>query len=129
MKITLKGENPGVLIIPESQIDVNEPNLKTHFQGYNIESKFLPGQKKARISVLIRENVEYERIYQIEDDWLSIIWIKIRISRNQSLMLMCGYREWQYIKETGITGSKHPEKQQERLQTILVQVIKCSKLR
>ena len=70
-------------------------------------------QNKARISVLIRDNVEYERVPEIEDDWLSIIWLKIRISRNQSVMLMCGYREWQYIKYTGITGSQHPNEQQQ----------------
>ena len=55
---------------------------------------------------------------QIEDDWISTIWLDIIISRNQHMMLMCGYCELKYLKETGITGSGTSEKQREQLKLI-----------
>ena len=51
LKLTIQKENPGILVLPESQISVNELNLNTNFQGYSIENKFLPGQNRARVSV------------------------------------------------------------------------------
>ena len=90
LKLTIQQKNPGILILPEANISRNEPNLHTHFEGYAIESKFFPGQDRARISVLIKENIEYERISQIEDDWISTLWIKIKISQNQSAGIVSG---------------------------------------
>ena len=109
--------------MPESQISTDEVNLNQHFEGYTVENKFLPGQKRARVSVLVSDNLEYERMHMIEDDWISTIWLKIKISRNQSLMLMCGYREWKYLKETGRQpGSDLPKEQMVRFRNILGQI-------
>ena len=81
-------ENPGILMRPESQIAKNEIDMSFDFKGYQLENKILPGMERTMVILMIQENIEYERIPDIEDDWLSIKWLKVKISRKQSLMVM-----------------------------------------
>ena len=122
LKILIQEENPGVAIIPESQIKRTDTNLEEHFKGYSIEHKFLPGMDRARISILIREDIEYERLTEIEDDWLSNVWLRVKTSRNGYTCIMGGYREWRHPPELNLPFSGDPLEQESRLPKTLVQV-------
>ena len=76
IRIKIPRQKPSILVLPELQIDGNEPSIDIHFEGHRVISKFFPRMKKARISVLIKEGLKFERIKDIEDEWLSTKWLK-----------------------------------------------------
>ena len=125
IKMHIQKENPGLIILSESQITRDEINLQTHFKGYQIEHKFLPGLDRARISMFIKDTIPYERAHDVEDPWISNIWIKIKTSKNGHSMFMGGYREWQHPSETGLINTGHKSKQEERFKIILNQISKA----
>ena len=125
IKIHIQKENPGLIILSESQITRDEINLHTHFKGYQVEHKFLPGLDRARITMFIKDTIPYERVHDIEDPWISNIWLKIKTSKNGHSMFMGGYREWQHPKETGLINTGHKIKQEERFNLILRQISKA----
>ena len=94
IKKLINDENPSVMIMPESQIRMDEPLLQKAFENYNAEHKFRIGHDKTRISMFIKNTIEYERLPDIENPEDSNIWVKIKTGTKTGLVLMGGYREW-----------------------------------
>ena len=122
IKKHIKDYKPDILIIPESQIKDNEKNLDVDFKSYVVENKFMTGLNWSRISILIKENVEYERLHHLENPKISTIWIKVKIGQNKYINIMGGYRQWKLPRIMGEPLSCEKESQISRFKTISEQI-------
>ena len=113
------------MIIPESQIKINEVNLNVHFPNYHVENHIMGGLGYARISILIKNNIEYQRLKAWEDDLISTVWLKVKVGHNKYINVMGGYRQWQLPLELGLGHMGEPEDQYTRLKTIFKQISKA----
>ena len=128
IKMQIQKEDPGIVIITESQITTTDTNLNEHFKNYTIENKFLPGLDRARISILIKNTITYQRVPELEDDWISNIWLRVSVSRNKTALIMGGYREWKHPQEANKPLSGDPLQQEGRLSIILDQIARAKAL-
>ena len=95
IKKLVNDENPSVIVMPESQIKRKESVMRTAFKNYNVEHKFRTGHDQTRISVFIKDSIEYSRLTDIENSEDSMIWLQIKTGPSKFLTFMGGYREWQ----------------------------------
>ena len=79
----------------------------------------------ARISILIKNNIEYQRLKAWEDDLISTVWLKVKVGHNKYINVMGGYRQWQLPLELGLGHMGEPEDQYTRLKTIFKQISKA----
>ena len=64
---TIETNKPSVIIMTDSQIKIDDEDAKKSFKDFNIENKFMTNMDKSRVTVLIRNNVQYSRLTQCED--------------------------------------------------------------
>ena len=88
-----------IAIIGESNMLEIEPGTKDNFKGYTIENKFFKGCPRSRITVLMRENIIYTRLYDLETDNNAGIWLKIKFSKKKYIYMLCVYRQWKLPPE------------------------------
>ena len=128
----LNTNKPNLCVINESNDSPND-SLEDKFEDFAIEQKFLPGYGKGRTLLLIRKNVEYERLHSLELPFISTIWLKIKTDSNKIIYFMGGYRCWTLPKAMFPGGynnsSKSPKIQLERFRLIMQQIESVSKLR
>ena len=63
---TIKDNSPSIASICESNVEKDQPELNhTNFPDFNFESKFMGTLETARLTVLIKNNVDYERVYDL----------------------------------------------------------------
>ena len=76
-----------VCILSEANADTNKVDKieagNNMFSNYNKETKNVNNQVKARIAMIIKKNVPYQRCKDLEDDDLSSIVNKIKETRNK----------------------------------------------
>ena len=116
-------EKPDVLVISEANFESDNKTMHIDFKGYNVESKFLGDSKLARIIVMINSNLTYERLYRYETKDNSMIVLKIRLSTNKFLHMLCIYRQWKLLHTEDVNSNKL-EKQLDRLRSILSVITK-----
>ena len=80
---------PHLLSIQEANYNVESDKF---FKGYKLEYNCLTKScKMARTVVLIRDDIPYERCLQLENEYISSIWIQIYMSKTQSFYVMSAY--------------------------------------
>ena len=83
-----------VAIIGEANLTKGDDKIITDYPEYNVEAKFMDGFDEARIVVLIKKGIRYQRITRLEHEDMSCIWLKVNISRGKNLNIVCIYRQW-----------------------------------
>ena len=83
MVTTIKEYNADVCIVLEANADMTKFNKveawkKNMFSDYNIETKIVDNQHKARIALVVKKNVPYHRCKELGCDDQSSIVIKIK---------------------------------------------------
>ena len=80
---------PDILSIQEANYDLKNP---ISIKGYNIEYKKLcSNDYKARTILLVKDNINYKRMYEYEDDYISSIWLEVLIKKRVSFFVMASY--------------------------------------
>ena len=125
IKITIHNENREIVILPESNLKENENTFEVHFPEFNVESKFIQGLGYARISMLIHKSVTYNRMKEIDDYYISTVWIKVKTGKRNSTIIMGGYRQWTIPSKLNVHNSNHPQNQFQRYTLIQNQIIKA----
>ena len=127
-KITLirdliEKEMPQILNLSESNIDLLKPEEVHPIDGYYFEHKIILYNNKMapkiRNSIGICKKLNYERIFNLESNLNSCIWLKIKPKNTKPFLIMGGYRQWSLPRDLGFNDSKNIKYQIERLQTIL----------
>ena len=93
----IEKEKPDILTISEANIEVDHPSLMNNLSGYNAELKILGNAKQARLLVLVKSGITYERVEKFENDINAMITLKIKTSSRGSLYLVCVYRQWKLL--------------------------------
>ena len=82
-----------IAILGESNFLRHEPNLNIDYPDFVFENKFHPNANKSRITVMIKKNITYTRLYELETLDSSAIWLKVKLSARKYLYLLCLYRQ------------------------------------
>ena len=85
---------PDICVWGEADIAKTQNDLATDYKGYVFESKFMPGIETSRVSVMIKDDITYEKLYDLEDDYANAIWIKVKAAKNKYIYFQCAYRQW-----------------------------------
>ena len=89
---------PHCISLVESNTDIHKPEELNPFEGYNSEHKILKlngvETSKSQTMLLIKENLKYTRLYDLENDLNSLIIIKIELKNCAPVIIISGYRQW-----------------------------------
>ena len=55
--------------------------------------------------MLIRDNISYKRRNDLENTFISSVWIEVSISSKKSILICSYYRQWSLPSELGIEKS------------------------
>ena len=111
-------EKPDILMVSEANMEEDHPCVRNHLKGYNVEIKLLGEMKVARMIVLIKADITYERIREYENNTNAMITLKIKNSARNSIFLVCVYRQWKLL-HTKDDLSNLPINQLKRFELIL----------
>ena len=106
---------------------VSEANIKesykqncNFFPEYNIElNKMSSKYDISRNCTFINNKISYKRRLDLEDNLTCTIWIEVFIPKSKSLLIMCGYRQWQLLKMLNNPKSCNPKEQLGRFKNII----------
>ena len=64
------------------------------------------GSKKARLSVMIKSGLTYERLLKFQDKYCCMMVLKVKIAKNLNLHTLCVYIQRKMLKEMNQPSSK-----------------------
>ena len=114
----IERERPDILMVSEANMEEDAPCIKNHLKGYNVKLKLLGTLKIARMIVLIKSDITYERLYRYENDTNSMMLFKIKNTNRNFINLICVYRQWKLL-HVDDSSSNLPTKQLKRLEKII----------
>ena len=107
----------------ESNCDLSKTDQINPFKGFKAEHKTLKYRHiettVARTTMLIKSGLDYTRMFDLEPDLNSLIWVKINLKNRNPILVCSGYRQWSLPKELGFKGSKKLKYQRARFETYL----------
>ena len=83
-----------VAVIGEANLNRDDKAIRDDNPAYNVEEKVMETCEESRLVVLIKKEIEYERMTSLEFNDISMIWLKIKINRGKFLNLVAMYRQW-----------------------------------
>ena len=101
--------NPDIVIISESNFSNNQTNLnrrQSMFPGFKAYDKFFTNHDTARLTVLIKAELECERDLSLENDINPTIVLKLKASKNKHMYIIGNYRQWKGVSPTCPYNSK-----------------------
>ena len=94
IKYNVAEQQADVITLGEANIPRDDTSLKKDYPEYNSELLYLDGHDLARIVVLIKKGIIYERIRDAEVEDACFIMIKVKISRGKYVHIASIYRQW-----------------------------------
>ena len=95
-----------ICILSEANHDAADPVsdncTNKSFKEFNIEAKTTKGTSNARIMLLVKKEVIYERMGALENDVNSAIVIRVSLSKRKFIYIIGVYRQWKSV------GSSNP---------------------
>ena len=90
--ISIKKHNPDVFAIHEANYSIKND---TKIKGYKIECiNLIHGNDNCRTITLIRDGISYKRRFDLENKYISAIWLQIFIKKRVSILVCSFYRQW-----------------------------------
>ena len=91
--MTLDTNQPEFFSIQEANFNIKS-NIK--IKGYNIEyNNLIFNNDIARTVLLIKNNISYKRRYDLENNYISSVWVQVNISKSKYILICSYYRQWQ----------------------------------
>ena len=123
--VTLERYKPDVFTIHEANFDISNDR---GFTNYKIEANTLSrGNSIARTIVLIKNDIAYKRRYDLENEYISSVWVQIIISKKVSTFIASYYRQWSLPKELNVEFWNTIQNQIERYKVFTNQISKATK--
>ena len=95
--VTLERYKPDIFAIQEANFDIINDR---GFLNYSIEANTLcRGHTTDRTILLIKNGIAYKRRNDLENDYISSVWIQIIISKKVSTLISSYYRQWSLPQE------------------------------
>ena len=92
----IKSKTPDIMILSEANVYPNDDTRHNELSNYNHEDKFVNNNDFARLTVMIKKGIQYERKTSFENDRCAIV-IKVKISRRKWVHIVAIYRQWQVL--------------------------------
>ena len=116
--ITLDRLKPDIFSIHEANFSIKNDRK---IIGYKIESNnLIHGNDICRTVTLIKDGISYKRRYDLEDKYISSIWLQIFISKRVSILVCSYYRQWGLPATLNVNGSNSTKSQCEISLLVLV---------
>ncbi len=123
--VTIERYKPDIFAIQEANFDIINDR---GFENYTIESSSLcRGYNISRTILLIKKGVAYKRRKDLENGYISSVWVQITISKKVSTLISSYYRQWSLPQELKIDGSNSPKSQRDRYLLYTNQISRASK--
>ena len=74
---------------------------------------------RSRNILLIKDDIIYNRRYDLEDDITSTIWIEVKLPKNKPILISSIYCQWSLPKSLNIPNSNNIFNQTSRWQSVL----------
>ena len=101
--VTLERYKPDIFTIHEANFDILNDR---GFPNYTIESNTLcKGYSIARTIVLIKNGIAYKRRDDLENEYISSVWLQIIISKKVSTFIASYYRQWSLPQDLNVDFS------------------------
>ena len=115
--------NPHIFSISEANIHTNIDTSTYQLNNYSIETTSMAQITGiSRQALLIKNNINYTRRHDLENNLTSTIWVEIHTPNKKSILVMGGYRQWQLQRTHPQQLNSHTSTQQQaRWQIILTQ--------
>merc|ERR1712081_45114 len=92
------GHNADVVILSESNIDTSNFEemafRSSKFTNYKFEDKITGGNPRARVSIMIKADLNYERLTDVKDDENPMVTVLFRQKKGKYLAITAVYRQW-----------------------------------
>ena len=118
---TIDTLKPHIFSISEANLDINFDTSTFNLSDYKIEYTLMAQTTKmSRQILLIKNDVQYTRRHDLEDDDTCTIWVEICMPNKKHFLVMGGYRQWQLPRShPQHLGSDSVVQQYNRFQKIL----------
>ena len=87
----------------------------------------IPNNNIARSILLIKDGISYKRRRDLEDKYISTVWVQININSKTSFLLCAYYRQWSLPSNLNINNSNSVNSQKERYIKYSDQIRRASK--
>ena len=106
---------PHILNLCEANLKTNIHSIHNSVINYKIEvTKQSDASNMSRSCLLIHNNVDYIRRFDLEDNDTSNIWIEIK-NKRKNILIMGVYRQWKLTKNVNLPKSHNSSQQKVRL--------------
>ena len=98
LQVTIEMNKVDLVIVSESNMDMTDVNLieerKAAFRTFSFSDKKIDPFPKARMTIMIHQDVPFQQAGKYEDDTNPMASIRIKEGRNKSLIITGFYRQW-----------------------------------
>ena len=100
--VTIERYKPDIFAIHEANFDIQRDR---GFDNYNIEyNTICKGYSMSRTILLIKKGISYKRRNDLENDYISSVWVQIILSKRVSTLICSYYRQWSLPQELNISN-------------------------
>ena len=97
INLMLKKYNPHIFTMSEAQIRKCDIS-KLKFDNYHLEcDNLIKNNHRARSCILIHKDIKYERLYESEPDFCSVVVIEVGLKYQRKFIVIQWYRQWKLL--------------------------------
>ena len=123
--ITINRYHPDIFAIHEANYSIKNDG---QILGYNIEHNTLVDNYTiSRSLLIIKKGISYKRRYDLENKYISSIWVQINISKKKSILICSYYRQWSIPSILNINNSNSVSNQVSRYKIFSNQISLANK--
>ena len=117
----IEEKDPDIFVVTEANLRANIPEEQTIIDGYEmVLPRTMNSQGYARIVLLIKEGVNYERLENCMDEGAASVWIRVEVKGRRKLNIGGGvYRDHKLLLQPQPNMSGDPQLQRMRWRKIL----------
>lgn len=96
--------HPNIVSLSEANVDRTIDQIDYHLDGFNIETTDMKANLNiSRSALLIDKRLAYIRRHDLERQYISAIWIEVKLGKKKTVLASSAYRQWQLPKLLGFT--------------------------
>ena len=116
--ITINRYHPDIFAIHEANYSTKNDG---QILGYNIEHNTLVSNYTiSRSLLIIKTGISYKSRYDLENAYISSIWVQINISKKKSVFICSYYRQWSIPSILSVKNSNSVSNQVDRYRVLTI---------
>ena len=120
LDVTIETNKADIVVVSESNMDTTDQKLlderQSKFPTFRFVDKVIHPFPKARLTIMVHQDVPFERAEEYEDQVNPMASIRIRESRNKAIIITGIYRQWKAPAETDSNTAEGIARQVQRLE-------------